>query len=80
MYDTDIKMAQIELNSTQAYDFRPGTAFSWVNDVFYDSVRVHDLKSDQDYINVASCFTQQGINTSQVDHMRNYNWTLNNKL
>jgi hypothetical protein len=80
LYDSKINYTQIEINSTQAYDFRAGSTFSWNCDVYYEAIRVHELKTNQDYINVASCFTPNGVNTSHIDYMREYNWTLNGDM
>jgi hypothetical protein len=76
-HDAEIKLTQIELTHKQAYDFRPDVILSnWKStDVSYEAIQLHILKTDHDYLNVASCFSSRGINVSQVNHMREINWT-----
>jgi hypothetical protein len=74
-YDAEIKIKQIEFTTSSSYDFRLGSTWSWLSDVNPDALRIHELKTDQDYLNVARCFTPEGINMTHVYYMRSFNWT-----
>jgi len=72
--DAEVDYIQVALDNERAYDFRPGTHPHWVTDVFYNAVRVHELKVEKDYVMVANCFNATGVNIAQIDRMRAANW------
>jgi hypothetical protein len=75
LYDAEINYTKVAFPTEVAYDFRFGCNPSWISDVTYNALRVHELKAEIDYVNVANCFTSNGVNTSQIDQMRLTNWT-----
>jgi hypothetical protein len=75
LHDAELNYTRVAFPTEIAYDFRFGCNPSWLTDVVDNALRVHELKSERDYINVASCFNESGINKAQVALMRASNWT-----
>lgn len=76
LHDAELIYTRVAFPSEVAYDFRIGCNPSWISDVPYNALRVHELKAEKDYINVANCFNASGVDRDKVDYMRSYNWTL----
>jgi hypothetical protein len=76
LYDAEINFTKIAFPTELAYDFRQGCNPSWWSDVSYNALRIHELKLESDYINVANCFNATGVDKNMVELGRLYNWTL----
>ena len=67
--DAEVNYTVVEIPDNRAFDFRGH------HNIFNDTIRPHDLKIESDYLNVASCFNKDGVNYTQVEKMRESNWT-----
>jgi len=69
--DAEVNYTRVELplGSYIAYDFN----LAW-RDVFNETVRVHELKDETDYITVANCFNENGVNSTHIWLMRETAW------
>jgi hypothetical protein len=68
--DAQVNYTKVEVKQGhQAYDF-----YYDFQDVFNDTIRVHELKKERDYVNVANCFDENGINHSHISLMRETGW------
>jgi hypothetical protein len=73
LYDAAVEYDFIGLDKETSFDFK----VPWgKNDVPYNALRVHEMKTEQDYLIIANCFNGNGINTTHVDLMRKNNWTV----
>jgi uncharacterized protein YozE (UPF0346 family) len=73
--DAELNFTKLSFPTELAYDFRPGCNPSWNSDISYDALRIHELKSEGDYVNVANCFNAFGVDKDMVDFRRLSNWT-----
>jgi hypothetical protein len=73
LYDAEIDYDKIEFPPSTAYDFciHYSECHMQVNN---ETVRIHELKTDQDYLDVAHCFTPEGPNTTHINLMNQTNW------
>ena len=53
LYDAEINFTKVAFPTELAYDFRQGCNPSWWSDVSDNALRIHELKLESDYINVA---------------------------
>jgi hypothetical protein len=68
--DAGVNYTFVELPSGQV-------AFDWndhFRDIFNDTIRIHELKKETDYMNIANCFDASGVNNTQVLKMRESDW------
>jgi hypothetical protein len=75
LYDAEINYTKVEFDPVSSYDFRSGCNAEYITDVFPYSMRIHELKVENDYLNVASCFTSDGVNMTRVTDLRITNFT-----
>ncbi|RYE13463.1 MAG: hypothetical protein EOP45_21150, partial [Sphingobacteriaceae bacterium] len=78
--DAEVNFTKVSLTPSRAYDFMYGNReiFKYNDrDIHNDTVRIHELKKEEDYIMVSACFNEYGVNYEQVLRMRAKNWTLN---
>ena len=75
LFDAEVNFTKVAFPSEVAYDFRFGCNPSWWSDVSYNALRIHELKLERDYINVANSFNASGVDKDMVDFMRLSNWT-----
>jgi hypothetical protein len=76
LHDAELNYTKIAFPTEIAYDFRFGCNPSWFSDVVDNALRIHELKTQRDYVNVASCFNEHGINQTHLALMRASNWTV----
>lgn len=71
LHDAHIHYTEVPLPEDRAYDFN----VTWgVTDVAYNTVRVHEMKEEIDYIKIVKSFNANGINTTYIDEMRRKEW------
>lgn len=74
--DSGLEYNKIEFDQKRAYSFRKDSYSTHLTDVTADSIRLNELKSETDYMAVVSCFTPEGINLTQVEHLRSIDWNI----
>jgi hypothetical protein len=75
LFDAEIDYTKVQLDTSRNYDFNGGLP-GWTHNVYNNTIKVHELKTDEEYLAVANCFDEKGVNTTMINLMRDANWAL----